>query len=109
MVLSKMTPRLMGKCTLTPRTSTRTSRSSPGADAGLVAVSVIGSPLHRVVAAQGPPGGPLGPRGDARADRDRLRGPGGEGAGVVPGEVVRDRPRDGREPLAARCVEPGDR
>src|SRR6187402_3188599 len=96
MTLSKMTPRLMGKCTLTPRTSTRTSRSSSAGGAG-------------VVAAQGPAGGLLELRGRARAHVDRLGAARGEGAGVGPREVVGDRPRDGREPLASWRVEPGDR
>src|SRR6478735_1694738 len=101
MTLSKMTPRLIGKCTLTPRTS-----SAGGA--GVVAVSVIGSP-HGVVAAQGPAGGLLELRGRARAHVDRLRAARGEGAGVVPRQVVGNRPGDGGQPLTPRCVEPGDR
>src|SRR6478736_7130249 len=108
MTLSKMTPRLMGKCTLTPRTSTSTSRSPAAGGAGVVAVSVIGSP-HGVVAAQGPARGLLELRGRARAHVDRLRAARGEGAGVVPRQVVGHRPGDGGEPLTARRVEPGDR
>src|SRR6186997_283021 len=108
MTLSKITPRLMGKCTLTPRTSTRTSRSSSAGGAGVVAVSVIGSP-HGVVAAQGPAGGHLELRGRADAHVYRLGTARREGTGVVPREVVGDRPRDGGEPLPARRVEPRDR
>src|SRR6478609_5422848 len=107
MTLSKITPRLMGKCTLTPRTSTRTSRSPSAAGAGVVAVSVIGSP-HGVVAAQGPTGGFLELRGRAGAHVDRLGAARCEGAGVVPREVVGDRPRDRGEPLPARRIEPRD-
>src|SRR3954453_962113 len=107
MVLSKMTPRLIGKCTLTPRTSTRTSRCSGAGRTGVVAVSVIGSP-HGVVAAQAPAMGLLELRCRLDAQLERVGAPGGEGAGVVPGQVVGDRPGDGSERLATRCVEPGD-
>src|SRR3954449_8681993 len=107
MVLSKMTPRLIGKCTLTPRTSTRTSRSSGAGRTGVVAVSVSGSP-HGVVAAQGPAVGLLERRCRLDAELERVGGPGGEGAGVFPGQVVGDRPGDGRERPAARGVEPRD-
>src|SRR5215213_1513362 len=108
MTLSKMTPRLIGKCTLTPRTSTRTSRSSSGAGAGVVAVSVIGSP-HGVEAAQGPARGLLELWGLLHADLHRVRAAGGERARVRPRQVVRDRPRDRGEPLPARRVQAWDR
>src|SRR5918993_5536109 len=107
MTLSKMTPRLMGKCTLTPRTSTRTSSSPPAAGRAPVAVSVISSP-HRVVAAQGPGRGLLEGGRDLGADVDGVRAPRREGARMVPREVVGDRSRNRREPPATGRIESRD-
>src|SRR6187200_297612 len=94
--LSKMTPRLIGKCTSTPRTSTRTSGSGSATPLATVAVSVIWSP-HGVVAAQRPAGGLLEGRRRSQAHLEGVGAAGGERAGVVPGQVVGHRARDGGE------------